>query len=122
MKDTPYASLLEGEIVVKIYAVAINPVEWKQQEEAIFPMEYPSILGIALVGEVTKVSSSVPRFSKGNRVIGHAKNIVSNREFNKEFESAFQTYNPGGPPDSQSSQLHISRANRYHSRRCSHFG
>ncbi|MCJ1480135.1 hypothetical protein MMC06_000289 [Schaereria dolodes] len=64
-------------------------------------MEYPSILGIALVGEVTKVSSSVPRFSKGNRVIGHAKNIVSNREFNKEFESAFQTYNPGGPPDSQ---------------------
>ena len=72
--------------------MAINPIDWKLQERLFFPLNYPTILGLDLAGEVVEVGSSVSLFSKGDRVLGHALIKSSSRESRKECESAFQLY------------------------------
>ena len=91
VKPSRYALPRENEILIKNGAVAINPVDGKIQETDLFSMTYPHILGIDLAGEVVEVGRSVSRFSKGDRVLGMAL-LMSNRESDKECESAFQTY------------------------------
>lgn len=46
----PYTTPQDHEIVVKNGAVAINPVDWALQMMAIFPIDYPAILGTDLAG------------------------------------------------------------------------
>ena len=88
VKSAPYSSPGEHEIVVKNGAVAVNPFDWAVQEmgNALFPLQYPYISGSDNAGEVVEVGSSVTRFRKGDRVLGLALPLSSNRE------SAFQEY------------------------------
>lgn len=66
-------SLSPDDLVVRARAVAINPVDWKVQSFAVFPISYPAILGADVAGEVVSVGSSITgRFHPGDRVIGHA--------------------------------------------------
>lgn len=50
IKAAPYTPPQDHEIVVKNGAVAINPVDWALQSMAIFPIDYPAILGTDLAG------------------------------------------------------------------------
>ncbi|GJN78584.1 hypothetical protein PLIIFM63780_002078 [Purpureocillium lilacinum] len=68
-----------GELVVKNAAVAINPLDCHMQDSGIFVQKWPAILGCDVAGEVYEVGSEVLRFQKGDRVIGHAVNLVSGR-------------------------------------------
>lgn len=60
VKSAPYTPPLENEIVVKNGAVAINPVDWGLQTLAMFPVEYPAILGMDLAGYVHSLRSLPP--------------------------------------------------------------
>ncbi|KAL1982575.1 hypothetical protein VTN96DRAFT_1161 [Rasamsonia emersonii] len=84
----PYTPPRENEVVIKNGAVAINPVDWKLQYLAIFPQNYPNILGQDVAGEVVEVGSAVTRFSVGDRVLAHATNLASKQN----SASAFQLY------------------------------
>ncbi len=53
-------------------------------------IEYPSIFGSDVAGEVVEVGSAVSRFSEGDRVLGHA--LGMSRERNTAAEGAFQAY------------------------------
>ena len=88
VKSAPYTSPGQHEMVVKNGAVAINPIDWKIQDLAHFPLTYPAILGSDVAGEVVEVGSSVTRFHVGDRVLGHAIGIVSRRY----CDSTFQEY------------------------------
>ena len=68
--EAPLASPSADEILVKNCAVAINPVDWLQQEMALFPMDYPNIMGTDVAGEVVEVGDNVKAFKNGDRVIG----------------------------------------------------
>lgn len=58
-----------GEILIKIHSVALNPVDWKIQKDALFAMpEYPAILGTDIAGEVDEVGEGVYEFKLGDRV------------------------------------------------------
>jgi NADPH:quinone reductase-like Zn-dependent oxidoreductase len=57
-----------GELLVKIKAVALNPVEWKVQTYGMFVENYPAILGTDIAGEVEAVGGGVEGFVKGDRV------------------------------------------------------
>lgn len=59
-----------GEIVIKNSAVAINPVDWHQQDTGVFVQQFPAVLSCDVAGEVYEVGSSVEGFKKGDRVIG----------------------------------------------------
>ncbi|KAL1305791.1 hypothetical protein AAFC00_003955 [Neodothiora populina] len=74
-KEAPYPSPKEHEIVVKTAAVAINPVDWFIQQvgdDRFGFLQYPTILGSDVAGEVVQVGSAVTRFSPGDRVLGLA--------------------------------------------------
>lgn len=77
IREAPYPSPDPGTIVIKNYAVAINPVDWKMQAYAVYPVKYPCILGEDVAGEVVEVGSGVTNFSKGQRVISCVTSIPS---------------------------------------------
>lgn len=94
VRSAPYTSPKANEIVVKNYAVAINPVDVGIQESGnmIFPwLSYPTILGVDLAGEVVEVGSDASsRFKLGDRVIGAALGALP--EINSPAQGAFQNY------------------------------
>jgi NADPH:quinone reductase-like Zn-dependent oxidoreductase len=57
-----------GEVLVKIIATSLNPVDWKIQKYGIFFEDYPAILGTDVSGEVEEVGEGVIEFKKGDRV------------------------------------------------------
>lgn len=60
----------EGEVLVKVEAAALNPIDWKIQEYDVFlkPEEYPALLGTDVAGEVVDVAEAVKNVKKGDRV------------------------------------------------------
>ena len=49
VRDAPYPEDVgDEEIVVRNYAVGINPVDWKIQSNAGFGLEYPAVSGLFL--------------------------------------------------------------------------
>jgi len=77
-----------SELVVRNYAIAANPVDWKMQDYGFAIKEYPTVLGSDACGVVTAIGPSVTRFQVGDRVTGFAGVIVSN-DLN---HGAWQTY------------------------------
>ncbi len=81
----------ENEIVVKTRAVALNLVDCARQTmgNALFPwVTYPCILGSDVAGEVHEVGPGVQNVKVGDRVLGMAVGLKSNRP----ADAAFQTY------------------------------
>ncbi|KIY65798.1 GroES-like protein [Cylindrobasidium torrendii FP15055 ss-10] len=66
-RDIPTAPA--GEILVKIHATALNPIDWQLQKYAFFLKDYPAILGTDIAGEVEAVGKGVTEFKKGDRMV-----------------------------------------------------
>jgi NADPH:quinone reductase-like Zn-dependent oxidoreductase len=88
VRSAPLWTPAEGEILVKNGAVAINPVDGSLQTFAWFPMQYPTILGQDVAGEVVAVGDGVTRFKIGDRVLGQALGMTTQRD----QDHAFQQY------------------------------
>ncbi|KAK6007821.1 hypothetical protein QM012_004635 [Aureobasidium pullulans] len=89
IKDTPYTSPPADCIVIKNHALAVNPIDFKLQDTAIFPfLSYPTILGLDIAGEVVEIGSAVSRFKLGDRVLALAGGTTAN----KPSGAAFQEY------------------------------
>jgi NADPH:quinone reductase-like Zn-dependent oxidoreductase len=89
VRDAPYTSPDASEIVIKANAWAINPADSVVQSISIFDwLEFPSILGFDLAGEVVEVGSAVTRLKKGDRVLAMAIGVA----INKPSRAAFQEY------------------------------
>lgn len=81
------------EVLVRVRAVAINPVDWVIQGTG--PVTYrwlrtPAVLGSDLAGEVVAVGADVTRFRVGERVFGLATGTDRGRDPLRE--GAFQEY------------------------------
>lgn len=64
-----------GEVLVRVKATSINPVDWKIRSGAAkgrLTVELPAILGRDLAGEVERAAEGVVGFTKGQRVMGLA--------------------------------------------------
>ncbi|KZT28343.1 medium-chain dehydrogenase/reductase like protein [Neolentinus lepideus HHB14362 ss-1] len=66
-KDVPTPGA--GELLVRIEATALNPVDWKIQKYGRWIEKYPAILGCEVAGTVEYVGEGVTGFSKGDRVV-----------------------------------------------------
>lgn len=75
----------EDEVLVKVTATAINPVDWKIREWNIFIKEYPGIVGTDAAGEIVALGSNVKDLSVGDRVF--FQGIIS-----KNDHATFQQY------------------------------
>ena len=57
-----------GDVLIKIKATSLNPVDWKIQKYGIFVEEYPAVLGTDIAGDVEEVGEGVTEFKKGDKV------------------------------------------------------
>lgn len=67
--DAPMPVPSTTEIVVRNHAVAINPVDWAVQSFGMFPIPYPTILGLDAAGEITAIGPLVKNLRVGDRVV-----------------------------------------------------
>lgn len=84
--DLPTAG--EGEIIVKVAAIAINPMDWMIQalgDDLFAWLQYPFIGGTDVAGTVSEVGPGVTNFSVGDRVLGVSIGFVAR-------EGAFQEH------------------------------
>ncbi len=89
--DYPHAGT--GEVVVRVRAVAVNPLDWIIQVAgglAYRWLKYPTVLGSDVAGEIVEVGSAVTRFHVGDRVLGLA--VGTDKDSNRPAEGAFQHY------------------------------
>jgi NADPH:quinone reductase-like Zn-dependent oxidoreductase len=65
-----------GEVLIRVSAASINPVDWKMRSGAAkdrFPVEFPGILGRDLSGIVREVGEGVTTFAPGDKVFTFSK-------------------------------------------------
>ena len=89
----PIPSAGAGQIVVRVRAVAVNPVDAVPgvARLIIAPwLRYPTILGSDVAGDVLDVGAGVTRFVVGDRVLGHA--LSFEKRHNRPSEGAFQNH------------------------------
>ncbi|WJS90706.1 zinc-binding alcohol dehydrogenase family protein [Microbacterium testaceum] len=81
------------EVLVRVRAVAINPVDWVIQGTSRVTYRWlntPAVLGSDVAGEVVAIGSAVTRFRVGQRVFGLATGTDRGRDPLRE--GAFQEY------------------------------
>ena len=72
-EDAPDPKPALDEVLVKVTATSVNPIDYKLRSGAIkgrMPLEFPAILGRDVSGEVVGVGAEVTTFKSGDRVIG----------------------------------------------------
>lgn len=68
LQDAPIYKPGPGEILIKIQATSLNPVDWKIRKYGSFVEDYPAILGTDVAGDVEELGEGVKEFQKGDRV------------------------------------------------------
>ena len=74
-EETDVPEVGDKEVLVRLHATSINPVDWKIREGLAkdrFPIDPPEILGRDLAGTVEQAGPGVVGFEKGMRVMGMA--------------------------------------------------
>ncbi len=74
-EDVPDPVPAEGEVLVRVAASSVNPIDYKMRSGAAkerFPVEFPAILGRDLSGIVREVGPGVTGFEAGDKVIALA--------------------------------------------------
>ncbi len=62
-----------GEVRVRLHATSINPIDWKVRSgaaKAMYPLDFPEILGRDVSGEIDELGPGVEGWTKGERVMG----------------------------------------------------
>ena len=76
VEDTPRPSPKAGEVLVKIRAAGVNPIDWKIREgylKDLAPKSFPLTLGQDFSGEIIDVGGGITGFKAGDAVFGFAK-------------------------------------------------
>ena len=71
-EDAPDPEPGEGQVLVRVAAASINPIDWKMRSGAAkerFPVEFPAILGRDVSGTVRSVGPKVEGFAPGDKVM-----------------------------------------------------
>ncbi|KAH9481174.1 Zinc-type alcohol dehydrogenase-like protein C2E1P3.01 [Psilocybe cubensis] len=84
IQDTEIYKPGPGEILIKVQATSLNPVDWKIQKYGAFLEEFPAVLGTDVAGDVEELGEGVTEFKKGDRV------FIQGRFENRA--SSFQQY------------------------------
>ena len=85
--DAPMPTPEPHEVVIRVYAAALNPVDAGIQEMGIIIEKYPWILGCDAAGEVTAVGSAVgSAFKPGDRVLAYCDGADHQQPANGAFQ------------------------------------
>ena len=73
LEQIPQPEPREGEVLVRLHAAGVNPVDWKIRSgwmKDFRPMAFPYVPGADLAGVVAKVGSGVTAWQPGQEVFG----------------------------------------------------
>ena len=76
LMNLPVPEIKPGEILVRVKAAGINPVDWKIREgyiKDLFPYEFPIILGWDAAGIVEQAGPAVTRFRQGDEIFAYCR-------------------------------------------------
>jgi len=76
LMDLPVPEVKPEEILVKVKAAGVNPVDWKIREgyiKDLFPYEFPIILGWDAAGIVEQAGAEVTRFKEGDEIFAYCR-------------------------------------------------
>ena len=65
----------KGQVLVKVYAAAINPFDYKLRNGAM-KINFPFTMGLDVAGVVAEIGEGVENFSVGNKVYGSAASLA----------------------------------------------
>lgn len=68
-----------GEILVKVQATSLNPIDWKIQKYSLIVKDYPAVLGVDAAGDVEELGEGVTGVSVGDRVLVHLCRLLTSR-------------------------------------------
>jgi len=74
--EVPTPSPAPGEVLIRIHATSVNPVEWKIREGGLaklFPCTFPLILGWDAAGTIAALGEGVTTFAIGERVWAYCR-------------------------------------------------
>ncbi len=77
--DLPIPEVGKGEILVRVKAAGVNPVDWKIREGWLkdrFPYKFPLVPGWDAAGVVEKVGQGVTRFKAGDEIFAYCRKPV----------------------------------------------
>ncbi|CAI0426424.1 unnamed protein product, partial [Linum tenue] len=72
--EVPIPTPAKDEVLIKLEAVSINPVNWKVQKgimRPVLPRKFPRIPCTDVAGEIVEVGSAVQKFKAGDKVVGY---------------------------------------------------
>jgi NADPH:quinone reductase-like Zn-dependent oxidoreductase len=72
-EDAPRPQPQAGEVLVRVYAAGVNPIDWKVREghmKDFWPHTFPLILGWDLSGVIEELGKGASRFKIGDEVYG----------------------------------------------------
>lgn len=93
--DVPTPAAGDGEVLVRIHAAGVNPVDWKIREgwlNDLFPHELPLIPGWDMAGVVEAVGHSARRFEPGDEVYAYARRPVIQQGTYAEYIALPESY------------------------------
>jgi len=73
ISDIPKPEIEPGEVLVKVMAAAINPVDWKQRQgwhKRFLKAHFPVVLGYDISGEVVECGDEVKKLKSGDHIYG----------------------------------------------------
>jgi NADPH:quinone reductase-like Zn-dependent oxidoreductase len=74
--DMPIWKPGPGEVLIKVMATSLNPVDWKIRKYGFFLEEFPAILGTDVAGTVEELGEGVLEWKKGDRVCVFTINVL----------------------------------------------
>ncbi len=85
----------EGEVLVRVKAAGVNPVDWKIRAgylKEFYPYKFPLILGWDLAGSVEQVGYSARRFRPGDDVYAYCRRPVIQQGAYAEYIAIPESY------------------------------
>lgn len=111
----------EGEVLVKIKAIGVNPVDWKIRNGKLkdrLPHQFPLILGWDMAGVVEEVGHAARRFQPGDEVYAYCRRPVVQAGTYAEYialSESYLTYKPKNLSFEESAAIPLASLTAYQS-------
>ena len=93
--DVPRPDPSEGEVLIRVKAAGVNPVDWKIRAgglEGRLHHKFPLILGWDLAGVIEETGYSATRFKKGDEVFAYCRRPVVQQGTYAEYTAVPESY------------------------------
>jgi NADPH:quinone reductase-like Zn-dependent oxidoreductase len=100
LSEFPTPAPSEGEVLVRVHAAGVNPVDWKIREGRLkdrFSHQFPIILGWDMAGVVVETGHSARRFKAGDEVFAYCRRPVIQSGTYAEYVALPESYIAAGP-------------------------